>query len=92
MLFSKTTTSDILNHIVILQQKHLTSRELQRFKITDLKSQNKTISGLADFPGGPVVKTSPSKAGGAGSIPGWGAMTPTCLLAKKPKQKTEAVL
>ena len=29
-----------------------------------------------DFPGGPVVKTSPSNAGGAGSIPGWGAKVP----------------
>ena len=29
-----------------------------------------------DFPGGPVVKTSPSNAGGAGSIPGWGAKIP----------------
>ena len=26
-----------------------------------------------DFPGSPVVKTSPSKAGGVGVIPGWGA-------------------
>ena len=30
----------------------------------------------ADFPGGPVVKTSPSNAGGAGSIPGRGAKIP----------------
>ena len=29
-----------------------------------------------DFPGGPVVKTSPSNAGVAGSIPGWGAKIP----------------
>ena len=29
-----------------------------------------------DFPGGPVVKTSPSSAGGAGSIPGQGAKIP----------------
>ena len=29
-----------------------------------------------DFPGGPVVKTSPSNAGGAGSIRGWGAKIP----------------
>ena len=29
-----------------------------------------------DFPGGPVVKTSPSNAGGAGSIPGQGAKIP----------------
>ena len=26
---------------------------------------------LRDFPGGPVVKTSPSNAGGEGSIPDW---------------------
>ena len=35
-----------------------------------------------DFPGGPVVKTLPSNAGGAGSIPGWGAKTPH---ASRPK-------
>ena len=29
-----------------------------------------------DFPGGPVVETSPSSAGGAGSIPGQGAKIP----------------
>ena len=29
-----------------------------------------------DFPGGPVVKTSPSNAGGAGSIPGRQAKIP----------------
>ena len=28
---------------------------------------------IRDFPGSPVVKTSPSNAGGAGSIPGLGA-------------------
>ena len=42
-----------------------------------------------DFPGGPLVKSSPSNAGGAGSIPGWGAKT---LGAKKSKHKMEAVL
>ena len=31
---------------------------------------------LRDFPGGPVVKTSPSNAGVAGSIPGQGAKMP----------------
>ena len=36
-----------------------------------------------DFPGGPVVKTSPSKAGGVGSIPGHGANIPHALEAKK---------
>ena len=28
---------------------------------------------IGDFTGGPGVKTSPSSADGAGSIPGWGA-------------------
>ena len=32
-----------------------------------------------DFPGGPVVKTSPSSAGGAGLIPGQGAKIPHAL-------------
>ena len=42
-----------------------------------------------DFPGGPVVKISPSNAGGAGLIPGQGAKIPHALRPKnqniKPK-------
>ena len=37
---------------------------------------------FGDFPGGPGVKTSPSNAGGAGLIPGWGVKIP---LASWPK-------
>ena len=34
-------------------------------------------NGLArDFPGDPVIKTSPSNAGGVDLIPGWGAKIP----------------
>ena len=44
------------------------------------------------FPGGPVVKTSPSSAGGAGSIPGWGTKIPHASQPKKQKCKTEAIL
>ena len=40
-----------------------------------------------DFPGGPVVKTSPSNAGGAGSIPGQGAKIPHASQPKKKKKK-----
>ena len=40
---------------------------------------------LGDFPGGLVVKTSPSNAGGAGSVPGQGAKIPICLSATKPE-------
>ena len=36
-----------------------------------------------DFPGGPVVKTSPSNAGGVGSIPGRGAKFPHASQPKK---------
>ena len=45
-----------------------------------------------DFPGGPVVKTLPSNAVGAGSIPGRGAKIPHASGPKKTKQKTETIL
>ena len=38
-----------------------------------------------DFLGGPVVKTSPSNAGGAGSIPDWGAKIPCAFATRKQK-------
>ena len=40
---------------------------------------------IQDFSGNPVVKTSPSKVGGMGSIPGWGAKIPHGLWLKIPK-------
>ena len=45
-----------------------------------------------DFPGGPMVKTLPYNAGGAGSNPGQGARIPHASQPKKPKHKTEAIL
>ena len=44
------------------------------------------------FPGGPVVKTLPSNAGGEGSIPGQRAKIPHASGPKKLKHKTEAIL
>ena len=41
---------------------------------------------LWDFPGCPVVKTSPSNAGSVGSIPGWEAKTPHTSWPKNIKQ------
>ena len=41
-----------------------------------------------DFSGGPVVKTLPSNAGGAGSIPGWGSH----VSQPKNQNETEAIL
>ena len=55
-----------------------------RMEITQSKEQT------GDFPGGPVVKTSPSKAGGVYSIPGRGAKIPNASWPKK--HKTEAIL
>lgn len=47
------------------------------------------------FPGGPGINTSPSNAGGAGSIPSQGAKIPLALRPKKTqktKNKTEIIL
>ena len=40
-----------------------------------------------DFSGGPMVKTSPSNAGGVGSIPAWRAKIPHASQQKKKNQK-----
>ena len=49
------------------------------------RPQSSTLNDLArDFPAGPVVKTSPSNAGGAGSIPCQGAKIPH---ASQPKNQ-----
>ena len=47
---------------------------------------------LWDFPGSPVVKSLPSNAGGAGSIPGQGPKIPLALQPKKTKPETEEIL
>ena len=39
-----------------------------------------------DFPGGPMVKTSPSNMGAAGSIPGWEVKSPHASRPKKRKR------
>ena len=44
---------------------------------------------LRDFPGCPMDKTSPSKAGGVGSIPGWKAKTPPLCWPKSQNIKKE---
>ena len=45
-----------------------------------------------DLPSGSVVKTSPSKAGGVGLLPGRKAKIPQALQPKNQKYKTEAML
>ena len=47
---------------------------------------------MGGFAGGPVVGATPSKAGGAGSVPGQGAGIPHDSAKKTPKHSIEAVL
>ena len=49
--------------------------------------KNKRLRG--DFPGCPIVKTSPSDAGGAGLVPGWEAETPHASQQKKKKKQEQ---
>ena len=42
---------------------------------------------MGDFPGGPVVKTLLSNAGGVGSMPGQGAKIPLASWTKKQNRK-----
>ena len=46
-----------------------------------------------DFPSGPVVRASPSNAGGGGhGFDTWlGSWDPTCLMARKPKHRGSVV-
>ena len=50
------------------------------------------IKMMWDFPGGPMVKTSPSNAGGNGSIHSQGTKIPHGSWPKNQKRKTEAIL
>ena len=53
-----------------------------------LKQPIKKISPIRDLPGSPVVKISLSNnAGGASSIPGWGAKIPYALWPKNQNTK-----
>ena len=60
------------------------SQQTVRWKGTGENSEMK-INLRGDFPGGPVVKTLPSNAGGAGSIPGQEAKIPHASQQKKKK-------
>ena len=51
------------------------------------KLQLLKILQFRDFPGGPVVKTLSTNAGGAGSILGWGADILHALWPKNQKHK-----
>ena len=48
---------------------------------------NNKTNNNRDFPGGPVVKISPSNAGGEGLIPDWGTKIPCALQTKNQNMK-----
>ena len=75
-------------HGVAMSQTQLSDRA----HILKLNLQLCFIKKSLGHPGSPVLKTSPSSARGAGSIPGQAAESPTCLLAWKATHKTEAIL
>ena len=56
------------------------------------KSQYTSHQNPVNFPGSPVVKTSPSNAGHAALIPSQGAGIPHALTVKKINHETEAML
>ena len=51
-------------------------RGTNKMKSSNFKMTIKNIALIRDFPSGPVGKTLPSNAGGAGSTPGWRAKVP----------------
>ena len=50
------------------------------------------LASVGDLPGGPVLKTSPSNAEGAGSIPSQGTKIPHASQPKKSQHQTETIL
>ena len=63
-----------------------------RYYLTPVRMAiNKKFTNNMDFPHGPVVKTSPSKAGSTGLIPGQGYKIPHAGQKKKKKQKTKNI-
>ena len=63
-----TTHQELLLHSKVLWLKENNLYELNYPLLHGLQSSLEKVNG--DFPGGPVVKTLPSNAEGAGSIPG----------------------
>ena len=49
----------------------------RQLSTTNIKSKKELLG--KDFPGGPVVKSLPSNARDAGSIPGWGTTIPHAM-------------
>ena len=61
----------------------------RKLRLKEIKTLNQDHE-KGDFPGGPLVKTSPSSAGGVDSIPG-GRTKVHMPVAKKAKHKTKNI-
>ena len=77
--------------MLVIKVRSGSSRNLPNSQMMKKRTKFLCSKSNWDFPGGPVAKTSPSNAGGAGSIPGQGAKIPHASWPKKPKHKTEAI-
>ena len=66
-------------------------RAAKNNKLKKKKKKNIRSRLSQDFPGGPVVETSPFNAGSMGLISGWGAKIPHALKSKNRNMK-QAIL
>ena len=69
----------VTHHLWSLCWRCLPERLQEKPKNEPLTEELRQHKTSRDFPGGPVVKTSPSNAEGAGSIPGQGVKFPHAL-------------
>ena len=68
-------------------KKNFTKRHSRRPVMERYNSfTHSETSGESDFPGGLVVKTPPSNAGGTGSVPSWGMKVPHVLQHSQRKE------
>ena len=76
-----------------LQKKSLLAAHTDRLKVKGWKKKNTQLTQIKagkEDPGSPAAKTSPSRAGDAGSIPGWGAQIP--LVPQSENQNTKQAM
>ena len=66
----------------LFQRRHTDGQKAYEKMLNIANHQRNTNQNYRDFPGSPMLKTSPSNAGGASSIPGQAAKIPHALRPK----------